>query len=305
MTKLVISLILGFASLAPAATLDIRSQNASKMISDKDRGGGNAVNDQLFDFYENEGTEKVDVRKLPVYQQVLVPLFKKLDAKLPALSFYLTSALKTKNWYLEPKPLSEIGCTNSSMIKVRTTIVACQSQFEVRMDSNWLNANTTTPQQAAALIMHELLVAKMMQRREHNTIQEESVRYLNRLFFSNELPSATELQKILNDRGFEELPTIAESKKVIEIVQKYLSIGCQTTAGSITAASGYEKRNLLTRLSMSGERSLAERHEFLVLSNEFTKLFGRNRTTSISCADIRQFINSYDGKKYNPFFYSL
>jgi hypothetical protein len=301
MTKLVVLLVLGFSSLAPAATLDIKSANAKNMVVDKDRGGGNAVNGKLFDFYENEGTEKVDVKKLPVYAQVLVPIFKKLDSKLPALSYYLTMALKEKSWYLEPKPLSAAGCVNSSMIKVQTTIIACQSPYEVRIDSNWLAASTTTPEQAAGLIMHELLVAKMMQPREYRNIREESVRYLNRLFFSSDIPEAFELQKILTDRDFERLPTMSESKRVKLEIQKELLAVCPTEAGKIRYADAYNFVGMFMNHSMSGVYSLAERNEFYEFGNNFfSKVPGyKGHSADVACSALHATVRTYDGKTYD------
>jgi len=300
MTKLVVLLVLGFSSLASAATLDIRSANAKNMVVDKDRGGGNAVNGQLFDFYENEGTQKIDVKKLPVYTQVLEPLFKKLDAKLPALSFYLTSAFKEKSWYLEPKPLSEVGCTNSSMIKVQTTIIACQSPYEVRIDSNWLSAATTTPEQGAALIMHEMLVAKMMIPREYRNIREESVRYLNRLFFSSDIPEASELQKIIRDRDFELLPTMSESKRVKATLQKELLVVCPTNVGNISFSDADKFVSKFMHYSMDNRYSLAEGHEFYEFGNNFfLRIPGyKGKYADVSCSALHAVVNAYDGKTY-------
>jgi len=307
MTKLVVLLVLGFSSLASAATLDIRSANAKNMVVDKDRGGGNAVNGQLFDFYENEGTQKIDVKKLPVYTQVLEPLFKKLDAKLPALSFYLTSAFKEKSWYLEPKPLSEVGCTNSSMIKVQTTIIACQSPYEVRIDSNWLSAATTTPEQGAALIMHELLVAKMMIPKEYRNIREESVRYLNRLFFSSDIPEAPELQEILQSRDFERLPTISEVKRVKATIQKDLLTYCPTATGKLGFSKAQDFVNKFFHDSMNGTYSLSERHEFLEFAHNFfsrlrgfegyKEYYGDN--APVSCSSLHAAVRAYDGKTFS------
>lgn len=295
MTKLAVLLVLGFSSLASAATLDIRSTNAKHMSQDKDRGGGNAVNGQLFDFYENEGTEKVDVKKLAVYTQVLEPLFKKLDARIPSLRSYLTTSLTEKDWYLEPKPLSAEGCVNSSMIKVQTTIIACQSPYEVRIDSHWLTADTTTPEQAAGLIMHELLVAIMMKPVDYPAaqIREESVRYINRLFFSPELPDALKLQKALRDRNFELLPTAAEITHVKSVAKKEALNLCPSSTGQTDWTAALEYSGRMFQYAGDGRYTLAENSEFLDFGqNVKDRIEFTGSNYKMSCATFHNIVRS-------------
>jgi hypothetical protein len=300
MTKLVISLILGFSSLAPAATLDIRSKNANKTVVDKDRGGGNSVNGQLFDFYENEGTTVLKVKEHAVYKDYIAPIFKKLEDRLPKITAYLNESLKTKQWYLEPKEIAADDCVNSSMIKAEKKILACQSQFEVRIDSHWfadmLNKN---PRQAAALIVHELLVAKMLEANDANPgyIKEESVRYLNRLFFSGTLPNAADLRDILNARNFKYFDTAADAAaltasltKALAIVRADVQALCPHNQKSVSIPDAVDLVVRTNERSMNGQYPREQQGQFHRAGQSLFDLLDKQ---GADCAAIRSLANSW------------
>jgi hypothetical protein len=296
MTKLVVLLVLGFSSLAPAATLDIRSANTKNMVVDKDRGGGNAVNGQLFDFYENEGTEEINVTKLPLYKDFIAPLLKRLEDRLPKVTAYLTESLQSKHWYLEPKEISSEDCVNSSMIKADKKILACQSPFEVRIDSLWFSEMTEkNPQQAAALIVHELLVSKMLE--DSQAISEESVRYLNRVFFSGSLPSAKELRDTLAARGFAYFATAQETaalnadlKKAALVSKRDIEAACPTPSSVVKIEKLYELGTKTSINAMDGRYSTPQQGQFLKVSDTLLRILNKSLgNESTSCTRLRAF----------------
>lgn len=184
MIKIIVLAILGFSSFAHAEFMD------------KDRGGANGVNGQLFDFYENQGTEAVNIESLPVFKNLVAPALFKFDATHPGFYAYVTDSMKSKKWYLEEKELSAEGCLNGSMVEVQRTILACQSQYEVRINNAWMQAMLKTDaKQVAGMIIHEFLVAKMLA--NPGKIKEESVRHINRHIFAQTLTT-----EILVERGF-------------------------------------------------------------------------------------------------------
>lgn len=159
-------------------------------------GGGNAVGKKLLDLYENEGSQKIDPKTLAVFKEKISPLLKKIADLTPEFEAFLSSETERKDWYMEPKPLGSSGCKNSSMISVKTTIVGCQNNNEVRIYEPWFKSADQKNQ--TALILHEMLlsVARTQDDLDKETI-ENNVRALNRILLADKLPNENELASIV------------------------------------------------------------------------------------------------------------
>lgn len=156
-------------------------------------GGGNAVGATLFDFYENQGSYEITIDQLLYLEPQAGNIIKLLNSEVPALNYVnsggfgalLKEAVKNKHIYLEAKAISSEACKNQSMVAAdEQTVVACQSDTEIRFDLNWLKSTDATNR--AGLITHEMLLG--WARSKHGDLDkkelEQKVRELNRAIFS-------------------------------------------------------------------------------------------------------------------------
>ncbi|QDK36117.1 hypothetical protein [Bdellovibrio sp. NC01] len=156
-------------------------------------GGGNAVGATLFDFYENEGSNEITIDQLLYLEPQANNILKFLNSEVPAVrnvdsggfGDLLKNAVKGKHIFLEAKAISSEACKNQSMVASdQQTVVACQSDSEIRFDLNWLKS--TDAKNRSGLITHELILgwargtAGNLDKKE----MEEKVRELNRAVFS-------------------------------------------------------------------------------------------------------------------------
>ena len=190
-------------------------------------GGGNAVGGTLLDFYENEGSTKVNVTDLAAYRNQLKPILQNLSSKLPTLKPFLEEATSKKIWLMETKPFNYNACVNTSMFVVNQVIVACQDEFEVRISKSWFESADSKNQ--AGLIMHELLiyhVLKTAKSAEDKMRLERNARALNRIFFSEESISSLALQQTIASRGFGDFVTPSEHQLLIQKESEFKQLLC-------------------------------------------------------------------------------
>ena len=161
-----------------------------------DGGGGNGVGNQLFDFYENAGTEVFNVQETSAYKKVLEPLFLDLDRKLPDLSAYLKEGLDHQ-WLLEPKKLNSELCTNTSLVSVKKQVIACQTDLEVRVSKTWFESADLNNQ--AGLIIHELLRYQSLNKDNHLT--DQKINYLTRAIMNAKAMTESDLQALIAKGG--------------------------------------------------------------------------------------------------------
>lgn len=188
------------------------SETAIKMGGVSD-GGGNAVGDTLFDFYENIGSLEITVDQLLQLEPKAQKMIEWLNSQVPAINYpksgglgdLLKKSLSSKKIYLESKEISSEACVNHSMLATdKQTIVACQSDSELRIVIKWmLNVNEIN---RAGLINHELILA--WARRISTDSKEEveqKVRELNRKCFSadgKESQLAMAVSQIFNVKAY-------------------------------------------------------------------------------------------------------
>lgn len=111
----------------------------------------------------------------------------------------LRAQLPTRRWYLEKNEIVSEGCTNKSMIKLKSRIAACQDDFEVRISQPaW---NNLDDEGKDALITHELFLTAFRANKElyekNKQVFERSVRVLNALVYApgSEQRLAAELEQ--------------------------------------------------------------------------------------------------------------
>ncbi len=71
----------------------------------------------------------------------------------------LKNAIDLREWYIESKPLAEIGCINRALTQESKTlkIGACQDDFEVRLSEEFLKGTSNKLDVQAGMVLHELL----------------------------------------------------------------------------------------------------------------------------------------------------
>lgn len=168
------------------------NRSAVKMGGVSD-GGGNAVGVTLFDFYENEGSLEISVDELVHIEPKAEQIINFLNNQIPAVGSLssggfgdiLKNSLRTKKIYLESKEISSEACKNQSMVaSEQQTVVACQSDTELRLSVQWLRS--TDASNRAGLITHELTLGwtRDRMRSDDKAGLEQSVRETNREIFN-------------------------------------------------------------------------------------------------------------------------
>ncbi|OFZ52320.1 MAG: hypothetical protein A2381_13735 [Bdellovibrionales bacterium RIFOXYB1_FULL_37_110] len=257
----ILALFVVLASFANSFAAGTGSSSSSTKTSIKSdggdlSGGGNAVGNQLFDFYENEGTREITLEKLVVFKAVVAPILNAVASKVPSFKYQLLKIAKTKKWYFESKPIGDNDCLNESMIKVDKVIVGCQDNYEVRIFQPWFDRNDVTPEHKGGLIMHELLVGFILQEKILDKSSEKNIRRMNRLLFTEKLPGEKEFQLILNNYNFGHFMTASEENVInVEIEQVKHSVCAGNDALSSFVDAFLSK-------SMDGRYSSSIRHGF-------------------------------------------
>lgn len=184
------------AELTPAqATEQVPKSNVETMqmggVSD---GGGNAVGTTLFDFYENEGSLEISIEELLWLEPRMKDLLAYLNTNVPAISRknsggfgeILKQSLSGKRIYLESKGISSTACLNQSMVSApNQSVVACQSDKELRLNIEWLRS--TNAHNRMGLLLHELILAwaRGLENGDNKAQLEQKVRELNRQIFAS------------------------------------------------------------------------------------------------------------------------
>ncbi|KYG65683.1 hypothetical protein AZI86_00995 [Bdellovibrio bacteriovorus] len=199
-----------------------------------DAGGGNFVGDELFDDYENKGSEKISVAELSAAADIYL---KPLEAKMPSFAKMLRKGIKGTTWYLEPKEMAQTGaCLNQTTLSVNRVVRACQSKLAVRIDKEFIKANQKS---FPALVIHELLVYQMIHRtsdphdvNEENyhpdRINDEGVREVSRAIRNPDI-TESELQTAVKRAGFGSFRTSSDIRHVNALFAKYEAALAQRT----------------------------------------------------------------------------
>ncbi len=132
------------------AKITLRGLDAG--LRGQDRGGGNAVGDELFDFVE-AGT-LVEVENLAIAPK-LNAVLAQLKQVSPQFSLSLAKAIKNSRWVFDKLPLSSTGCLNESLSGAKKTVVACQNQIEIRVFEPWFLNPKVSDRSKVGLIFHE------------------------------------------------------------------------------------------------------------------------------------------------------
>ena len=258
------------------ALLSVLSQPA---IASKDRGGGNGVGDELFDFYENRGTQVINIAELPAYKNMLRQILDDLDLNLPGIKSYLLEATHEIDWLIESKELSDTGCNNSSIIKAKKTIIACQTLREVRISENWLSRASLKSR--AGLIMHELLVYQVLKKSFVESVEERSmadIRRINRAIFSDNNFTAENIQKLFREANLETFPSFSELGKVQSEKDIALKKACESPD-----RSPKQVLKLINKFSLSSmdlRNSISLQHAYRASANEMKSQLGRGFAAS-------------------------
>lgn len=213
-------------------------------------GGGNAVGSTLFDFYENEGSLKISIQEMISLEPKTKQILNYLNRKVPAVgsshigSGYgdeLVDHLKNKSIYLESKGISSEGCKNQSLVSAGgQAVVACQSDSELRLSVQWLQA--TDANNRAGLFLHELILAWARSEFEHDdkVKLEQKVRELNRQIFSS-LSNDMDIAQFIEDTfGIQTWnpKAMADLKALPEAVYKATVAFCANPQGNPVESFG-------------------------------------------------------------------
>lgn len=208
------SSLVAYAEMAEAPSAELQKSEGGA-----DAGGGNFHGTELFDDYENKGSEVISQAELRTLAE---PYLSGLRKNLPAMAVALERGLQLKKWYLESKPLKQDGnCRNQSVLSVQLEIRACQSSLAVRADKTFFTAH---PEVRAPLVIHELLVSLQLYKGKAR-VSDEAVRELSRLLRAAN-PDYAEIQKAAMNSGFGLYLTAAERARYLAQERIYQKAEC-------------------------------------------------------------------------------
>ncbi len=246
-----------------------------------DAGGGNSVDGELFDDFENKDSQLLSASQVEAYVE---PILDSIANKIPGFAETLRRELRgdksnfptvtPKKWYLEPKALAQTGsCLNKTSLSVKRVVRACQTSVAIRIDKDFF---LSFPAIQGPLILHELLVFQQL---EHQEITDEAVRELNRVLRSPQ-SSPLLIQQTLTNLGFGTYRTSEQRKLRHALAEKAFLAHCEDRKEEAARlANEFE--------SADGEESFNDQVEssFEVLHRECPKATGRPKTAhQIECA---------------------
>ena len=201
---------------------------SNSSLAGQDRGGGNAVGNELLDFYENSGTTQIIFTETREYKEIIQPLFEQLDSKLPGLSQKLMEAAHQRIWLIDPKPLEdESKCINSSIIRVEKQVVACQNSFDVRLKKQWMESPAVSLENKAGLLVHEL--GRFQALKPNSRISDVGLHAVVRAIFNSNI-GIGELQLIVEQAGFGLYPSIFDYARAKITVKSEVLPMCQNSS---------------------------------------------------------------------------
>ncbi len=179
---------------SPKLQESFKIDNEFKPSGGSSDGGGNAVGDSFFDFYENEGSQEVSAIELVRLEPMVGLKLEQLNRAIPAvdslssggLGDILLKSLSSKKLYLETKSISSESCVNQSMVATRNQqIVGCQSDLDIRFDAKWMSREDVKSKDIAGLILHEMFLSWARDRKllDSKDVLEQKVRTINRAVF--------------------------------------------------------------------------------------------------------------------------
>lgn len=188
-----------------AATLILLSSHSTHAAGAGTGSSGGGVGNSAGDILDNFDDEEIYRGKLtrlrpetlPAYKNIVAPLIKDVEEKLPGFKEEITKALKDKRWSTTKEKLPR---TNDEClaIDIGAKQLAVQTSEDIVIDETWLKNKDTKEESIAALIMHELL---MHVKGEKNTCSTY-VRRANKTLQNQDRLSDVELQQELVKNGF-------------------------------------------------------------------------------------------------------
>ncbi|MEK7396893.1 MAG: hypothetical protein AAB116_08145 [Candidatus Poribacteria bacterium] len=231
-----------------------------KAGSGGDHSGGGHVgpNGDLFDFYENEGSIKLDPLAVPGVKETLNEVY----ARVPGLARLLTTA-QTKRWYLESKPLNDCPGGESLILADKST-GACQTKIEVRISQSWYEdmslGEAKTARKKKGIIIHELLRGVKIAAVE-SIPDEDMIRDMTRTLSLDQLPEEHELRDLALRYKFGYFKTASEiqarnsliAAKTAQVTKLFADLILLATqfydAGSLYEAASKQDDPEISRLS--------------------------------------------------------
>lgn len=206
-----------------------------------DAAGGNFVEEEILDEYENKGVKELSQKEV---NSIAAPALERIKHLVPGFAAEFLAAGRNVKWRLDPKPLNQKleACRNITPIEAKTTIRACQSDIEVRIDKGFYDQYPTSH---IKFVVHEKL--QYIRKRSQGKISDDKVRELYRAIMSAET-TPDQLKETLARTGFgsfqssrdienARLAKIKEAQEKRELQQQIVKLRCQLIPENCKAIS--------------------------------------------------------------------
>lgn len=176
---------------------------------------------------------RVDVTKLPAFQNRVEPILKNLEEKVPDLATLFRGAISTKRWYLVNAEIPSLGAAvNQTKLPIKQR--AYQNSKIVVMNNTWFKSRDEEEQ--GDMILHELAVSILLGYKEYEE-QSDYAEMKKTLFLEAVMGVLPGEKTDMDDiRGLVEYLHDAQ-KKTAGQIQKYLS---DNSIGGFLVADQYK-----------------------------------------------------------------
>ncbi len=147
-------------------------------------GGGNTVDDQVLDTYENTRQfRRIDPATIPSWGSHLEPALRRLESKYAYLPNYLRHIRTVRGWYFTNEELrDQYGCLNATRFAVaRQRVAACHTSNSRVLINEPLFQRLPAEEQGQ-LLMHELLVSVLLNAQQAGGIVGDLADHINEEF---------------------------------------------------------------------------------------------------------------------------
>lgn len=187
-------------------------------------GGLSDARGDLLDFGEvsNANVKIFKPTKSEAFQKVLLPLLKKVNAKVPGSARQILVGLEPNmEWFLSDLPIAS-SSDECKLVMEDSHQIAKQNDGEVALSKSWMDSHNL--EQQAGLILHELIMFQLGKGADECSTR---VRRAVRAVFSVDQLSAEQLQFELARVGIFG-KTDAQAKRIIQISDELIQTECKS-----------------------------------------------------------------------------
>jgi hypothetical protein len=210
-----------------AILLSLSSMNTVAWAGEGPGSTGGGLSDargDLLDFgeFSNSNVKPFHPTKSEAFQQVLLPLLKKVNAKVPGSARKILVGLEPNmEWFLSELPIAN-SSDECKLVKEDSFQIAKQVDGEVALSKSWMENHDTVRQ--AGLILHELIMFQLSKGADECSTR---VRRAVRAVFNVDQLSAEQLQFELARVGIYG-KTAAQAKRILQLSNELIQAQCKS-----------------------------------------------------------------------------